>query len=211
VSVGLRPSRRRLPVRAGGGCCVRPRGDQPRANSVNVIVGNEDRCRCTRMLVDVLLSVRRIDAGELLCLCNSLCPPLDHDRVRAVAVEQDNLGLVRDVARLRRPRCAREVGGTPIPPKPDGNRVRPPYRRYGRNPDLTRGAESAVDVAPGNVSPGSRFIVQETSIGDGNFRTRSWRATAGKAPETRPSNWQELRLLSAGRACDVVDPARPYP
>ena len=100
-------------------------------------------------------------ALELGAIGHTFSAALDDDRIRAVAVEQDDLRLVSEVAGLVRDGSAREVRGFTVPPEPDRGRVRPSLRGRGHDPDLAQAGQAAVDVVPGDVP--ARRLRQRTA------------------------------------------------
>src|SRR5262245_26024583 len=129
-----------------------------------MVVGDEDRRALTTGRRYVLLGVARVDALELAGIGNALGGPLDDDRVSAVAVHQNDLWLVLDVAGLVCPRSAREVDGGAVPPEPNRRRVGTSLWRRRRDPDLAKAAQSRVDVAPRDVAARHRGIAATCRI-----------------------------------------------
>src|SRR5206468_12086137 len=97
---------------------------------------DEDRRLRARVRIDVPLPVGGVDALELLGVAGDLCGALEDDRVRAVAVVEDDLRLPCEVSRLPALALGREVDGLAAPPEPDRDGVGAAVRSRGRDPDL---------------------------------------------------------------------------
>lgn len=84
-----------------------------------MIVLDEHRCTVAGGRRDVLVGVCAVDPLELRSFGYALRPAFEDDRVSPVAVQQDDLRLVRDVPRLACDGRTSEVNGLSVPPEPD--------------------------------------------------------------------------------------------
>ena len=100
----------------------------------------------------VLVRIRSVNSAELLVLGGAFGSTLDDEGICAVTVDEDDFGLVRDVAGLVRNRGTSEIDDVAVPPEPDRRRVWAPLGGRRDYPDLAHADKTPVDVAPRNVA-----------------------------------------------------------
>jgi len=159
-----------------------------------VIVGDEGRRTLAGGRCDVLLGVSPVDALELHGVGYALSTAFHDDRVRPVAVQQDDLGLMRNVPRFARDGRAGEVNGLSVPPEPDRRCVGTILGRGRCDPDLTHALQPPIDVAPWEVATQFLHARLRTSVPEASRHKASAGAKADRSAAPGDCNGAFLPL-----------------